>query len=158
MLINKLWCFLFSRHHNKYIIIIDVFDIYSYPILMFKFVVTGFCLLFNGRSRATAQKLPGALQEHTELFSIKNEKGNWAMLGCWFVYLIGTEGVFSVHFHTFPYCTTKKNSSGCINVNWLYLCYIIMLLSIILLPHLFFCTGRDKNLEGKSLQVRTSTI
>ena len=65
MLINKLWCFLFSRHHNKYIISIDVFDIYSYPILMFKFVVTGFCLLFNGWSRATAQKIPGALQERT---------------------------------------------------------------------------------------------
>jgi len=65
MLINKLWCFLFSRHHNKCIIIIDVFNIYSYPILMFKFVVTGFCLLFNGWSRATAQKVPGALQECT---------------------------------------------------------------------------------------------
>ena len=32
---------------------------------MFKFVVTGFCLLFNGWSRATAQKVPGALQECT---------------------------------------------------------------------------------------------
>ena len=65
MLINKLWYFLFSRHHNKYIISIDVFDIYSYPILMFKFVVTGFCLFFNGWSRATTQKIPGVLHKRT---------------------------------------------------------------------------------------------